>query len=156
MRAMSSSVIAGSAALQCRSSPTKLGRCRRHTATEGSWVSAKKHDPSVRFADTSPRDAWGGSATEWRAHSNSIQELGDHQVVVLHGPGAGRDGLVVEHRQHGARAGLEAELAGRDAGHAVVDAGRHLAVEAELVATDAEIAARPAHGDGRRRRLGPP
>ena len=28
------------------------------------------YDPSVRFADTSPRVAWGGSATEWRAPSN--------------------------------------------------------------------------------------
>src|SRR5687768_496375 len=64
----------------------------------------------------------------------SIQELRDHQVVFLHRPGARGDGLVVEHREHGARAGLEGELAGRGAGHAVVDAGRHLAVEAELVA----------------------
>ena len=27
------------------------------------------YDPSVRFADTSPCVAWGGSATEWRAPS---------------------------------------------------------------------------------------
>ena len=27
------------------------------------------YDPSVRFADTSPRKAWGGSGTECRAPS---------------------------------------------------------------------------------------
>ncbi|SEP44303.1 hypothetical protein SAMN02990966_06310 [Rhodospirillales bacterium URHD0017] len=31
------------------------------------------NDASGRFADTSPRVAWGGSATEWRAPSK-----GDH------------------------------------------------------------------------------
>jgi|FEC22Drversion2_1045045.scaffolds.fasta_scaffold00789_14 hypothetical protein len=32
-------------------------------------VSAVAHDPSARFAGTSPREARGGSATEWRAPS---------------------------------------------------------------------------------------
>ena len=74
------SVIAGSAPLETERSsvvsgaflPNEVGEVSAFYADGGvmgcSIVVA--HDPSVRFADTSPRIAWGGSATEWRASSN--------------------------------------------------------------------------------------
>ncbi|SEP00075.1 hypothetical protein SAMN02990966_03625 [Rhodospirillales bacterium URHD0017] len=65
------SFFAGSAPLRGAFLPNEVGEVSAFYADGGVMGRSEvvADDRSVRFADTSPRFAWGGSATEWRAPS---------------------------------------------------------------------------------------